>query len=76
MIGSLAQARQLLEDVLHDNPASPEASYAMGQVLERQGDRQGAIRAYSTFVRFAPPALAVYVENVRLRIEALTPRTP
>ncbi|HEX7937705.1 MAG TPA: tetratricopeptide repeat protein [Gemmatimonadaceae bacterium] len=76
VIGSLTQARALLEGVLRDNPASPEASYALGQVLERQGDRAGAVRAYSTFVQNAPPALAVYVESVRLRIEALTPRTP
>jgi tetratricopeptide (TPR) repeat protein len=76
VIGSLVQARQLLEDVLLENPASPEANYALGQVLERQGDRAGAIRAYSAFVQYAPPAMAVYVESVRLRIEALTPRTP
>ena len=74
VIGSLVQARQLLEDVLRDDPTSPEANYALGQVLERQGDRAGAIRAYSAFVQYAPPALAVYVESVRLRIEALTPR--
>lgn len=76
VIGSLVQARQLLENVLRDNPASPEASYALGQVLERQGDRAGAIRAYSAFVQYAPPAMAVYIESVRLRIEALTTRTP
>jgi len=75
VIGSLAQARQLLEDVLRDNPGSPEANYALGQVLERQGDKAGAVRAYRTFVQFAPPAFAAYVEAVRLRTEALA-RTP
>jgi len=76
VIGSLAQARQLLDDVLRDNPASPEASYALGQVLERQGDRPGAIRAYTTFMQVAPPALAPYVEGVRRRVETLSARAP
>jgi Tfp pilus assembly protein PilF len=76
VIGSLAQARQLLEDVLRDSPNSPEANYALGQVLERQGDRPGAIRAYTAFTQYAAPALAVYVESVRLRIEALTAHAP
>jgi tetratricopeptide (TPR) repeat protein len=76
VIGSLVQARQLLDDVLRDYPASPEASYALGQVLERLGDRPGAVRAYTTFMRVAPPALAPYIEGVRRRVETLSARTP
>lgn len=71
MIGSLGQARQLLVDVVSSNPAHPEANYALGQVLERTGDKAGAIRAYESFIRSAPPALAAYVESVRRRVEAL-----
>jgi Tfp pilus assembly protein PilF len=71
VISSLGQARQLLEEVTASNPAHPEANYALGQVLERLGDKPGAIRAYEAFIRNAPPALAAYVENVRRRVEAL-----
>ncbi len=76
MIGSLAQARQLLEEVLVGNPGLPEANYALGQVLERLGDRQGAIHAYSAFVRAAPPGLAAYVESVQRRVDALGSQRP
>ena len=75
MISSLQQARQLLEEVLLTNPTSAEASYALGQVLERQGDRAGAMHAYATFVRVAPVAFAPYVEAVRRRLDALN-KTP
>ena len=72
VISSLGQARVLLESVLRDAPSSPEAAYALGQVLERQGDKAGAVRAYQTFVQFAPPALSAYTEAVRVRIETLS----
>ena len=76
VIGSLAQARQLLVDVLRDDPVSPEASYALGQVLERMGDRTGAIGAYTTFMRVAPPALGPYVEAVGRRVQTLSTPNP
>lgn len=75
-ISSFAQARHLLEDVLRDHPASPEANYALGQALERQGDRTGAIRAFTTFMQVAPPALAPYVEGARRHVETLRARAP
>ncbi len=71
VIGSLGQARQLLEAVVSSSPGHPEANYALGQVLERGGDKAGAIRAYESFIRSAPPTLAPYVESVRRRVEAL-----
>ena len=76
VIGSLAQARQLLEAVLAGNQDLPEANYALGQVLERLGDRQGAIRAYSTFLRIAPPSLAAYTDGVKRRVGALGSQKP
>jgi Tfp pilus assembly protein PilF len=76
VIGSLAQAKQLLNDVMADFPSSPEASYALGQVLEKMGDKPGAVAAYTTFIRVAPPALAPYVETVRRRVDALSAVKP
>lgn len=74
-IASYAKAREILERVVSENPAVAEAQYALGQVLEQQGDIPGAIRAYSTFVRVAPPRLATHVEVVRRRISDLSGRT-
>jgi Tfp pilus assembly protein PilF len=73
-IGSLPKARELLEQVVAGNPASPEALYTLGQVLEQQGERAGAVRAYEAFVAVAPGRFATHVEFVRQRIRAL--RTP
>jgi Tfp pilus assembly protein PilF len=73
-IASYAKAREILERVVAENPAVPEAQYALGQVLEQQGDIPGAIRAYSTFIRVAPPRLATHVEFVRRRIDDLSNR--
>lgn len=73
-IGALPQARELLDEVLIVRPQLPEALYTLGQVLERQGDRAGAIRAYETFVKTAPPRLTNHIDLVRLRIEALSGR--
>ena len=74
-IGSLPKAREILDRVVAENPAIPEAQYALGQVLEQQGDIPGAIRAYSTFVRVAPPRFATHVEFVRRRIDELGARS-
>jgi Tfp pilus assembly protein PilF len=70
-IGALPQARSLLDEVIVAQPELPEALYTLGQVLERQGDRDAASRAYETFVRTAPARLTSHVELVRRRIEAL-----
>ena len=74
-IGSYPQARQILDRVVAENPAVPEAQYALGQVLEQQGDIPGAIRAYSTFIRVAPPKFATHIEFVRRRIDELGARS-
>lgn len=73
-IGSLPRAREILDRVVAENPAIPEAQYALGQVLEQQGEIPGAIRAYSTFIRVAPPRLATHSEFVRKRISELSAR--
>jgi tetratricopeptide (TPR) repeat protein len=71
-ISAPAQARVLLEDVVAMNPMLAEAQYTLGQVLELQNDRAGAIRAYLAFVKLAPATLADYVEPVRRRVDALS----
>jgi Tfp pilus assembly protein PilF len=76
LIGSAPQARALLEEVLSANPTLPEAQYALGQALELQGDRAGAIRAFSAFIRLAPARLAAHVERVRRHVDSLSARTP
>ncbi len=73
-INALPQAKELLQDVLATDPALPEAYYTLGQVLELQGDRVGAVAAYSSFIRFAPPRLANHADLVRRRIDALSTR--
>jgi Tfp pilus assembly protein PilF len=75
-IGAVAQARGLLEDVLSADPTLPEAQYALGQALELQGDRVGAIRAFSVFMRLAPAGLAAHVERVRRHVDSLSARAP
>jgi Tfp pilus assembly protein PilF len=76
LIGSAAQARVLLEEVLSANPTLPEAQYALGQALELQGDRAGAIRAFAAFMRLAPDRLAAHVERVRRHVDSLSARAP
>jgi Tfp pilus assembly protein PilF len=76
LIGSAPQARALLEEVLSANPTLPEAQYALGQALELQGDRAGAIRAFSAFMRLAPARLAAHVERVRRHVDSLSARAP
>jgi protein O-GlcNAc transferase len=71
-INALPQAKDLLQDVLATDPALPEAHYTLGQILELQGDRPGAVAAYSSFIRFAPPRLANHADLVRRRIDALS----
>lgn len=66
------QAKVLLDDVLAANPQVPEAQYTLGQILELQGDREGAVRAYRSFLAAAPERLAAHAELVRRRVEALT----
>ena len=73
-IGSYPKAREILDRVVAENPAVPEAQYALGQVLEQQGDIQGAIRAYTTFLRVAPARFATHAEFVRRRIDDLNNR--
>lgn len=69
--GEVTQARRLLEEALALNPRLAEGHYTLGQVLEAQGDRAGAIASYSAFIRHAPPRLAGHVELVRRHLDAL-----
>lgn len=71
-MNALFQAREILEDVLRANPALAEAHYTLGQVLEQQGDRIGAVASYNSFIRFAPERLATHVELVRRRVDLLS----
>lgn len=71
-ISAFPEARRILEALVAENPSTVEAQYTLGQVLEQQGDRAGAVRAYSAFTRLAPSQFAADVERVRRRIEALS----
>lgn len=71
-ISALSQAKDLLEEVIASHPQLPEAHYTLGQVLELQGDRAGAVRAYGAFIKAAPARLASHVDLVRRRVEALS----
>ena len=70
-ISAFKEARVILDGIVAQNPGNVEAQYALGQVLEQQGDRAGAIQAYSAFVRLAPSRFADAAERVRRRIDAL-----
>jgi predicted Zn-dependent protease len=71
-ISAFPEARSILESLVAENPANAEAQYTIGQVLEQQGDRAGAVRAYVAFTRVASAQFAADVERVRRRIEALS----
>ena len=71
-IGAADKAAELLEQVISSNPALPEAHYALGQAYEVQKDWPRAIRAYSAFIRVAPPRLAADVGRVQARVEMLS----
>lgn len=71
-ISAPEQARVLLSEVVATHPQLPEAHYTLGQVLELQGDRSAAVKAYNEFVRVAPPRLADHVQLVKRRVELLS----
>jgi Tfp pilus assembly protein PilF len=71
-INASDQARALLAEVVATHPELAEAHYTLGQVLEMQGDRSGAVKAYNAFVRLAPPRLAEHVDLVKRRVELLS----
>ncbi len=49
-LGVYPEARRLLEEALRDSPSLPEAHYTLGQVLERQGDKQQASIEFRAFL--------------------------
>jgi Tfp pilus assembly protein PilF len=71
-IGSFADARRLLTDVLRASPDFAPAHYALGQVLEGDKDLPGAVREFSRFLELggagAKPGLEA---DVRAHITAL-----
>jgi Tfp pilus assembly protein PilF len=69
---ALSQARELLETVLRANATLAEAHYTLGQVLEQQGDRAGAVASYNRFISVAPERLSAHVELVRHRVDLLS----
>ncbi len=74
--GQPALARTLLEEVVAANAELAEAQYTLGQALEQLGDREGAIRAFSAFMRVAPARLGEHVERVRRHVESLRATAP
>jgi Flp pilus assembly protein TadD len=49
-LGVYPEARRLLEEAVRDNPALAEAHYTLGQVMERQGDKQQASVEFRAFL--------------------------
>jgi Tfp pilus assembly protein PilF len=49
-LGLYPDARRLLEEAIRDNATLAEAHYTLGQVLEKQGERQLALNEYRTFL--------------------------
>ncbi len=49
-LGLYPEARRLLEEAIRDNASLAEAHYTLGQVLEKQGDKQQAIVEFRTFL--------------------------
>ncbi len=49
-LGLYPDARRLLEEAIRDNATLAEAHYTLGQVLEKQGDKQQAIVEYRSFL--------------------------
>ena len=74
--GQPAMARTLLQEVVAANADLAEAQYTLGQAQEQLGDRDGAIRAFSAFIRVAPARLGEHVERVRRHVESLKATAP
>lgn len=49
-LGLYPDARRLLEEAIKDNATLAEAHYTLGQVLEKQGDKQQAIVEFRAFL--------------------------
>lgn len=49
-LGVYPEARRLLEQAIRDNPSLAEAHYTLGQVMERQGDKQQAAVEFRAFL--------------------------
>lgn len=71
--GSLADARALLEGAVRADPALAEAHYELGRVLEKQGERAGAVREYRLFLSTANDRFPQLQHAVRGRLAALSP---
>ncbi|HJQ20326.1 MAG TPA: tetratricopeptide repeat protein [Gemmatimonadaceae bacterium] len=73
-MGSIQQARDVVNHVIAADSTSAEAYYTLGQVLEMVGDKPGAIQAYGNFLRLAPPRLSDYSDRVRHHLDTLGAR--
>lgn len=70
-LGLYPDARRLLEEALHDNPNLPEAHYTLGQVLERQGDKQQASIAFRAFLATSRGRFPLQEMQVRQHLKDL-----
>ena len=65
-LGRQAQARRALEQVLSRKPNIPEARYNLAQLLDEEGDHEGALEHYRYFLALKPspyPRLRQKVQN-------------
>lgn len=66
--GLVPEARRLLDQVVQTAPQMAEAHYALGRLLEEQGDRAAAIRHYKLFLSTGSGRFAQLDPLVRQRV--------
>jgi tetratricopeptide (TPR) repeat protein len=64
------KARQEVEAALRSNPYQPEYLYVLGLVLEKQGDRAGALDALRRTVLVDPREADAYYEMAKIYAQA------
>jgi cytochrome c-type biogenesis protein CcmH len=65
-----AEARETLAEALKREPGNPRARFFLAIAKEQDGDSQGAVAAFESLLKDAPPG-AVWVPAVRQRLQAL-----
>lgn len=69
--GLVADARRILVEVVAAAPRLAEGQYALGRVLEQEGDTPGAVRHYQLFLEAAQGRFPQLEPAVRQRVDQL-----